>query len=37
VPGTAKVDYLLDNLGAAQGRLPDAATRKRMEEFIDRL
>ena len=37
VPGTAKVEYLLDNLGAAQGRLPDAATRKRMEEFIDRL
>jgi len=37
VPGTAKVDYLLDNLGAAQGRLPDAATRRRMEEFIDRL
>jgi len=37
VPGTAKVEYLLDNLGAAQGRLPDAATRRRMEEFIDRL
>jgi hypothetical protein len=37
VPGTAKVDYLLDNLGATQGRLPDAATRRRMEEFIDRL
>ncbi len=37
VPGTAKVDYLLDNLGAAQGRLPDAATRRRMEEFIDKL
>ena len=37
VPGTAKVEYLLDNLGAAQGRLPDAATRRRMEEFIERL
>jgi aryl-alcohol dehydrogenase-like predicted oxidoreductase len=37
VPGTAKVEYLLDNLGAAQGRLPDAAMRRRMEEFIDRL
>jgi hypothetical protein len=24
VPGTAKVEYLLDNLGAAQGKLPDA-------------
>ena len=37
VPGMAKVEYVLDNLGAAQGRLPDAATRKRMEEFIDGL
>ena len=37
VPGTAKVEYLLDNLGAAQGRLPDAVTRRRMEEFIERL
>jgi aryl-alcohol dehydrogenase-like predicted oxidoreductase len=37
VPGTAKVEYLLDNLGAAQARLPDAPTRRRMEEVIDRL
>ena len=37
VPGTSKVEHLLDNLGAAQGRLPDAATRRRMEDFIDRL
>ena len=37
VPGTAKIEYLLDNLGAAQGRLPDAAKRRRMEDFIDRL
>ena len=37
VPGTAKVEYLLDNMGAARGRLPDAALRHRMEEFIDRL
>lgn len=37
VPGTAKVEHLLDNLGAAQGRLPDAAARRRMEDFIDRL
>ena len=37
VPGMAKIEYLLDNLGAAQGRLPDAATRKQMEEFIERL
>lgn len=37
VPGTAKVEYLVDNMGAAQGRLPDAGLRRRMEEFIDRL
>jgi aryl-alcohol dehydrogenase-like predicted oxidoreductase len=37
VPGTAKVDYLVDNLGAAGGRLPDAAMRRRMENFIDGL
>jgi aryl-alcohol dehydrogenase-like predicted oxidoreductase len=37
IPGMAKVEHLLDNLGAAQGRLPDAATRRRMEGFIDRV
>ena len=37
VPGTAKVEYLVDNLGAARGRLPDAAMRRRMESFIDAL
>jgi len=37
VPGIAKVDYLVDNLGAARGRLPGAAMRRRMESFIDGL
>jgi aryl-alcohol dehydrogenase-like predicted oxidoreductase len=37
VPGTAKEEYLVDNLGAARGRLPDAAMRRRMERFIDGL
>ena len=37
VPGTAKVEYLIDNIGAARGRLPDAAMRRRMESFIDGL
>jgi aryl-alcohol dehydrogenase-like predicted oxidoreductase len=37
IPGTARVKYLEDNLGAAQGRLPDAAMRRRMEQFIDKL
>ena len=34
-PGMAQAKYVPDNLAAAQGRLPDAATRKRMESFID--
>ncbi len=37
IPGTARVKYLRDNLGAAQGRLPDAAMRQRMEQFFDKL
>ncbi len=37
IPGMAKVDYVTDNLGAARGRLPDAAMRQRMEAFIDAL
>jgi aryl-alcohol dehydrogenase-like predicted oxidoreductase len=35
VPGMAKAEYVVDNLGAAHGRLPDAAMRKRMEQFTD--
>jgi aryl-alcohol dehydrogenase-like predicted oxidoreductase len=37
VPGMAKPEYVVDNLGAARGRLPDAATRRKMEQFIDTL
>lgn len=37
VPGMAKPEYVVDNLGAARGRLPDAATRRKMEQFIDSL
>jgi aryl-alcohol dehydrogenase-like predicted oxidoreductase len=37
VPGMAKAEYVVDNVGAARGRLPDAAMRKRMEQFIDSL
>ncbi len=33
IPGTTKVSHLEDNQRAARGRLPDAAMRKRMEEF----
>ena len=34
-PGMAQAKYVPDNLAAAQGRLPDAAMRKKMESFID--
>jgi aryl-alcohol dehydrogenase-like predicted oxidoreductase len=35
LPGTAKAEYLVDNLGAARGRLPNAEMRARMERLID--
>lgn len=35
IPGTDKVEYMLDNLNAGRGRLPDAAMRKRMTAHID--
>jgi aryl-alcohol dehydrogenase-like predicted oxidoreductase len=35
IPGSTKVAHLEDNQGAARGRLPDAAMRKRMEDFWD--
>ena len=37
IPGTAKVEYVIDNLGAARGRLPEPAMRRRMERFIGQL
>jgi aryl-alcohol dehydrogenase-like predicted oxidoreductase len=37
IPGTAKPHYATDNMGAAMGRLPDAAMRTKMEEFFDGL
>ena len=36
-PEQAKVEYLTLNLGAARGRLPDAAMRKRIEQDFDAL
>jgi len=33
IPGTTTLEYLLDNQQGARGRVPDAALRKRMEEF----
>lgn len=37
IPGTAKPHYARDNIGGAMGRLPDAAMRRRMEDFYDSL
>ena len=35
IPGTAKMEYLTDNLGAARGPMPDAAARRRMADLVD--
>jgi len=37
IPGMGKVAYVEDNLGAARGRMPDAAQRARMETYVDAL
>ena len=37
IPGTDKVEYMVDNLNAGRGRLPDAAMRKKMIAFVDAL
>jgi aryl-alcohol dehydrogenase-like predicted oxidoreductase len=35
IPGTARPDYLVDNLGAGRPPLPDGAARKRMSDLIE--
>ena len=37
IPGTDKQEYMLDNLDAARGPLPDAAMRKRIVQYWDSL
>jgi aryl-alcohol dehydrogenase-like predicted oxidoreductase len=37
IPGTDKPEYMLDNLNAGRGGLPDAVMRKRMTDFLDSL
>jgi diketogulonate reductase-like aldo/keto reductase len=37
IPGTGKPEHMLDNLGAGQGPLPDAAQRSRMAGYFDAL
>lgn len=36
-PATSKAHHMLDNMGAALGELPDAATQQRMIEYIEAL
>jgi len=35
IPGSTRIDHLVDNQAAGRGRLPDAAMRRRMEQFWD--
>ncbi len=37
IPGTRKPAHVADNLGAARGRLPDQAMRRKMEKFFEAL
>ena len=37
IPGTDKPEYMLDNLDAGRGRMPDAAMRRKMVEFWNAL
>lgn len=37
IPGMARPQYVDDNIAAARGPLPDAALRRRMEQFVDAL
>lgn len=37
IPGTERVQFLVDNMVAAHGRLPDAAMRKQIEAYYDGL
>jgi len=37
IPGIGTVDYLVDDMAAAKGRLPDEALRKRMAAYVDAL
>lgn len=37
IPATSKPQHLVDNMGAGVGRLPDAAMRRKMADYMDRL
>ena len=37
IPGTRNPQHVADNLGAAQGKIPDEPTRRKMADYFDRL
>ena len=37
IPATSKPGHLVENLGAARGRMPDAAMRQRMVRYVEGL
>ncbi len=37
IPATTKVAHVKENMGAATGPLPDAATRRRMAAYVETL
>jgi len=37
IPATTRVDHVLENMGAARGRMPDRAMRRKMVETVERL
>jgi len=37
VPGTTRVEHLIDNCAAGRGPLPDPELRRRMEAYVDAL
>jgi diketogulonate reductase-like aldo/keto reductase len=37
IPATSRVDHMAENMGALYGRLPDAALRRRMVDYVEKL
>jgi aryl-alcohol dehydrogenase-like predicted oxidoreductase len=37
IPATSRVDHVRENMGAALGRMPDEAMRRRMADHIAKL
>ena len=37
IPATSRADHMAENMGALYGRLPDAALRRRMVDYVESL